>query len=90
MAEHIKTIIDPLFDIEGKVYLIAGACGGLASPLLEEISTRGVKMALYDKDEAGLIELKSKYPHTLVRAGSINCEKSVNACVDKIIEKHRK
>ena len=88
MAEHIKTIIDPLFDIEGKVYLIAGACGGLASPLLEEISTRGVKMALYDKDEAGLIELKSKYPHALVRAGSINCEKSVNACVDKIIEKY--
>ena len=78
---------DPLFDIKGKVYLIAGACGGLASPLLEEIAARGVNMALYDKDKTGLIELQSKYPNALIRPGSINCEKSVTACVDKIIEK---
>jgi len=87
MHGHRNTPRDPLFDIHDKVYLIAGACGGLATPLLDEISARGAKMAFYDINEIGLTELQSKFPDALIFAGSIDCEASITACIVKVIEK---
>ena len=87
MHGHSNTPQDPLFDIHDKVYLIAGACGGLATPLIDEISARGAKMAFYDINEIGLKELQSKFPDALIFAGSIDCEASITACIVKVIEK---
>ena len=81
MHGHSNTPRDPLFDIHDKVYLIAGACGGLATPLLDEISARVAKMAFHDINEIALTELQSKFPDALIFAGSIDCEASITACI---------
>ena len=73
MHGHSNTPRDPLFAIHDKVYLIAGACDGLATPLIDEISARGAKMAFYDINEIDLSELLSKFPDALIFAGSIEC-----------------
>ena len=66
MHGHSNTPKDPLFDIHDKVYLIAEACGGLETTLLDEISARGAEIAFYDTNEIGLTERESKFPDALI------------------------
>lgn len=43
--------IDSLFDIEGKVFLVAGGAGGLGAPMVKAFAERGAKVLIADLDE---------------------------------------
>ena len=45
---------DALFDIAGRVYLIAGAGGGLGGPIACELARRGARLVLFDTDRDAL------------------------------------
>lgn len=42
---------DPLFDLEGRVILVAGGAGGLGGPLAKAFAQRGAKLLIADIDE---------------------------------------
>lgn len=44
-------------DVEGRVYLVAGAAGGLAAPLVSSLMARGARLVLMDNDSGGLERL---------------------------------
>lgn len=50
---------DPLFDLEGKVIVIAGAAAGLGRVIAKALIDRGARLILTDKDAAGLQEISS-------------------------------
>jgi NAD(P)-dependent dehydrogenase (short-subunit alcohol dehydrogenase family) len=48
MADNQQTACDSLFDISGRVYLVAGAGGGLGGPIACELARWGAKLVLFD------------------------------------------
>ena len=47
---------DPLFNIDGRVVLVAGGAGGLGAPLAKAFAGRGAKLLIADIDERMAIE----------------------------------
>lgn len=45
---------DNPLEVAGRCYLVAGAAGGLAKPLVEALLARGARLVLMDTDAAGL------------------------------------
>ncbi|MDH3447857.1 MAG: SDR family oxidoreductase [Gammaproteobacteria bacterium] len=58
---------DPLFDVSGNTYLIAGAGGGLGKVMARALSERGARLALFDIDEAALEHVGAAIPEALTR-----------------------
>lgn len=56
---------DKLFDIAGRVFLVAGAAGGLGRALVRALHERGARLAVLDKDSSGLHEIGSEVPGAL-------------------------
>jgi NAD(P)-dependent dehydrogenase (short-subunit alcohol dehydrogenase family) len=48
---------DPLFDIEGRVILIAGGAGGLGAPLARALAGRGARLVIADLDASAATRL---------------------------------
>jgi NAD(P)-dependent dehydrogenase (short-subunit alcohol dehydrogenase family) len=63
---------DPLFDIRGKTYLVAGAGGGLGSVIARALNERGASLVLFDIDEAALERVGAEIPAALTRIADIN------------------
>lgn len=53
---------DPLFDLDGKAIVIAGAAGGLGSVLSRALAQRGARLILGDFDESALARLAAGWP----------------------------
>ena len=68
---------DPLFDVNGQVYLIAGAGGGLGSVIAEELSKRGAKFVLFDIDEVALQRVAEKIPNAVTGIADITDEPAI-------------
>jgi NAD(P)-dependent dehydrogenase (short-subunit alcohol dehydrogenase family) len=58
----MKAMKDPLFDLEGKAIVVAGAAGGLGSVLSRALAQRGARLILGDIDEARLAKLATDWP----------------------------
>lgn len=43
--------VDPLFDLDGRVILVAGGAGGLGAPLAKALAQRGARLMIADIDE---------------------------------------
>lgn len=56
---------DNLYDVNGRVFLLAGAAGGLGRPLVRALHERGASLALFDKDTSGLREIGGEVPGAL-------------------------
>lgn len=67
-----EPVTDPLFDVDGKTYLIAGAGGGLGSVLAEALHDRGASLVLFDTDETALERVGEAIPDALARVADIN------------------
>lgn len=68
---------DPLFDVSGKVYLIAGAGGGLGSVLAKALDERGARLVLFDIDEAALERISSVIPNAVTAVADMNDRDSI-------------
>jgi NAD(P)-dependent dehydrogenase (short-subunit alcohol dehydrogenase family) len=78
MTNQTQRIADPLFDVSGKVYLIAGAGGGLGSVLAKALYQRGAKLALFDIDEAALTRVARTMPDAITQVADICDQKAMS------------
>ncbi len=78
---------DPLFDLQNRVFIIAGAGGGLGSAIARTLHERGAKLVLFDIDEARLLAVSTDCPGALTMIADIKDEAALRAvvkgCVDK-------
>lgn len=72
MARKPEPVTDPLFDVGGKTYLIAGAGGGLGGVMAEALHERGAKLVLFDTDETALERVGEAIPDALARVADMN------------------
>jgi NAD(P)-dependent dehydrogenase (short-subunit alcohol dehydrogenase family) len=74
-------------DVEGRVYLVAGAAGGLAAPLVASLVARGARLVLMDADSAGLERLMATHggKNVVPFVGDITDKAALDAAVDLAI-----
>lgn len=73
--------LDPLFDVRDRVYLIAGAGGGLGGPISEALAKRGAKLVLFDIDEAALDRTGAAIPKAVTQTADMNDETAISNLV---------
>lgn len=74
----------PMSDFEGRAIALTGAGSGIGRALAYALAQRGAKLALADKDEAGLAEtarMLGNRPH-MVRAFDVRDETALKAWID--------
>jgi NAD(P)-dependent dehydrogenase (short-subunit alcohol dehydrogenase family) len=81
MTSKLEPIVDPLFNVNGKVYLIAGAGGGLGNVMASALFERGARLVLFDIDEAALGRVGAEIPDALTRVADINDQDSLSELV---------
>ncbi len=71
MTRESEPAADPLFNVSGKTYLIAGAGGGLGSVMVKALYERGARLALFDIDETALERVGEAIPDALTLVADI-------------------
>lgn len=69
---------DPLFDIAGRVFLVAGAGGGLGGPMAQELARRGAQLVLFDTDAEALARVGAAIPEAVCEAADMRDEAAVS------------
>ena len=87
MTEHQIHHQDPLFDVIDKVYLIAGAGGGLGGPVAKALASRGAKLVLFDIDAMALERIAAALPDALTQIVDMNSETAVSDAVRLSVER---
>ena len=72
MTRNPEATADPLFNISGNTYLLAGAGGGLGSVMARALSERGANLALFDIDESALEGVGAEIPEAFTQLADIN------------------
>ena len=80
----MKNDFDPLFQINGKKILLAGACGGIGLPISKFLYERGTQLILLDQNEEKLSELAQKFPGSAFFTVDICNESQVHDLFSKI------
>ena len=78
MTLKVEAASDPLFDISGRTYLIAGAGGGLGSAMARALYERGARLALFDIDENALERVGNAMPDALTRVADMNNQSALS------------
>jgi NAD(P)-dependent dehydrogenase (short-subunit alcohol dehydrogenase family) len=65
---------DPLFDIEGRVILVAGGAGGLGAPLARALAGRGARLMIADVDAGAARRLAEELAADGAEAGFIGLD----------------
>jgi len=88
----VKSYLENLFSLEGKVVLFTGAAGGIGSELCEGLAKAGATVALCDINKQKLDELKDKIESYGGKASSyalnVLDKDNINSCVNEIAEKY--
>lgn len=72
---------DKLFDIAERVFVVAGAAGGLGRALARALRDAGAHLALLEKNTAGLQEISAEMPDALPIAADLQDEAATEAAV---------
>lgn len=72
---------DPLFDLNGKVFVVAGGGGGLARGIIKAIAERGGRLFLFDTDATKLAEAVASVPGAESMLADITDEASLKDVV---------
>lgn len=78
---------DPLFDLQNRVFVIAGAGGGLGSEIARALQDRGAKLVLFDIDEARLKAVSADCPGALATLADIRDEATLRHIVSGGVDK---
>lgn len=75
---------DNPIEVAGRCYLVAGAAGGLARPIVAALLKRGARLILMDTDEAGLDAMIADHgsENALSFTGDITDKAALDAAVD--------
>jgi len=87
MTNAQQQTFDPLFDISGKVYLIAGAGGGIGSVLAKALFERGAKLALFDIDGVSLEYVAAEIPDAFSRVADINDQNTLSEMMQLTLDR---
>lgn len=87
MTENRKHHQDPLFDVTDKVYLIAGAGGGLGNSITKALADRGAKLVLFDIDSTALERVSAAIPNAVMQVCDMTNEKAVLDVVRLTLER---
>ncbi len=90
MVDKSQVLTDPLFDISGRTYLIAGAGGGLGTVMAKALYDRGARLALFDIDETRLKQVGNLIPETLIRVADMNDQTALSAMVKLTLDRFGK
>lgn len=81
---------DPLFDLQGRVVIVAGAAGGLGRALAKALHDRGARLGLLDLSESDLAAMQRDLPGAMTAAVDIRDEaalgRAVAACAARLGE----
>ena len=78
---------DPLFNVRGRVVVIAGAGGGLGTESARALHGRGARLILFDIDEPRLRAVEADYPGVVAQVADITNEAQVRGVVAGGVEK---
>lgn len=81
MTDNPELVTDPLFTVKDKVYIIAGAGGGIGNVLAKALFERGAKLVLFDIDEPALQRTAIEMPGTLTQVADITNQESLSEIV---------
>ena len=81
MTLKLEPLADPLFNVSGNIYLIAGAGGGLGNVMAKALAERGARLALFDIDEAALRRVGTTIPEALTQVADINDQAALSEVV---------
>ena len=81
MTDNSELITDPLFNVKDKVYIIAGAGGGLGRVLASALFKRGAKLVLFDIDEPALQRAAIEMPDALTQVADLTNQESLSEIV---------
>lgn len=76
---------DPLFDLRGRVILVAGAAGGLGRALAEELHRRGARLGLMDLPGPALDDLTAALPGARAVPADITDAGALAAAFDTLV-----
>jgi|TARA_B110000967_G_scaffold204149_1_gene246129 NAD(P)-dependent dehydrogenase (short-subunit alcohol dehydrogenase family) len=88
MGNSQKSFRDSLFDVTDKIYLIAGAGGGLGSAIAEALAERGAKLVLFDNDQTALDRISASIPHAITHNVDITDEESMSQMVQLTMDQN--
>lgn len=77
---------DPLFDVSDRVFLIAGAGGGLAGPIVRELAARGARLVLFDRDADALAGIQSEVPDAICEVADMREEAAITRLAERARE----
>lgn len=81
MTDNSELVTDPLFNVKDKVYIIAGAGGGLGHVLARALFLRGAKLVLFDIDESALQKAGAEMPDALTEVADITNQEALSGIV---------
>lgn len=87
MIENAGGTGDPLFDVSGRVYLIAGAGGGLGGAMAQALAGRGAELVLFDIDGTALQRIGAAIPNAVTRIADITDEAAVSDVVRLAVDR---
>lgn len=87
MTDAATPFRDPLFDIQGRVHLVAGAGGGLGGAIARALAERGAKLVLCDTDAVRLAAIGSSLPGAVCAVADINDEAANRRMADLACER---
>jgi NAD(P)-dependent dehydrogenase (short-subunit alcohol dehydrogenase family) len=90
MTRKPAPVTDPLFDVSGKAYLIAGAGGGLGSTMARSLDERGARLVLFDIDETAVEQVGSAIPDALTRVADMNDQTALSEMVQVTLNRFGK
>ena len=83
MAE--MAIRQAAIDLQDRVAIVAGACGGIGQAVAERLAQSGAKLALWDLNGAGLDALCSRLPGAVSITADLTDEASVAAAMERTL-----
>lgn len=81
MTRKPELVTDPLFNVSGKTYLIAGAGGGLGSVMAKALYERGARLVLFDINKTTLERVGATLPDALTQVADINAQAALTKMV---------
>ena len=72
-------------DLQDRVAVVAGACGGIGQAVAERLAQSGAKLALWDLNGAGLDALCARLPGSIGIAADLADEASVAAAMERTL-----
>lgn len=71
--------------MDGRVAIVAGACGGIGRVVAQDLARRGAQLALWDTDIRGLEALRAQIPSAVIISADLTDEVAVKQAMEQTV-----